>query len=283
MGKGIDNLKYREMEVREGTFLPDNDIVYPENDPYEHIVEVQYTGKQIALDETYPYLDNSFHYKINRWINTFLLYTVVMPMNRIRFGVKIEGKEKVKKFRKLMKNGAMTICNHVYRLDMVCVFNAFPWRSIFFPIYGEHIMGKDSWFMRYAGGIPVPSGRNGMREFNEAFDELHRSKQWIHVFPESCSWRHYVPIRSFQKGAFTMAYRYGIPLIPCAISYRPRTGIFKLFEKPDVPLMTLHIGTPLIPDTSKPRKDEVARLLKEAHAQMVEMVGIKKNPWPAEM
>ena len=84
------------------------------------------------------------------------------------------------------------------------------------------------------------------------------------------------------KGALTMAYKYNMPVIPCVISYRPRTGIFRLFDKANVPLLTLNVGTPVLPDITKPRKDEVGRLLNEAHAQMVRMAGIRKNPWPAE-
>ena len=78
-----------------------------------------------------------------------------------------------------------------------------------------------------------------------------------------------------------MAYKYGMPVVPCVITYRPRTGFYKLTEKPDVPLLTLHIGVPIIPDLTVPRKKEVERILKEAHSQMVKMAGIKKNPWPA--
>ena len=66
------------------------------------------------------------------------------------------------------------------------------------------------------------------------------------------------------------------------ISYRPRTGIYRLFDKPEIPLLTLHVGTPIFPDVTKPRKEETARLLHEAHAQMVSMAGIIDNPWPEE-
>ena len=79
-----------------------------------------------------------------------------------------------------------------------------------------------------------------------------------------------------------MAYKYDIPVIPCVITYRPRTGLYRLTGKKNTPLMTLHIGTPVIPDTSRPRKEEVSRMLRESHSQMVNMAGILKNPWPAE-
>lgn len=42
MGKGIDNLRYWEMEVEDGVYLPDYDVEYPEDDPGKHIVGVKY-------------------------------------------------------------------------------------------------------------------------------------------------------------------------------------------------------------------------------------------------
>jgi 1-acyl-sn-glycerol-3-phosphate acyltransferase len=78
-----------------------------------------------------------------------------------------------------------------------------------------------------------------------------------------------------------MAYRYNLPVIPMVLSYRPRTGIYKWFDKPEIPLVTLHVGEPLFPDLTRNVKEESHRLLLEAHAQMVRMAGIKHNPWPA--
>ena len=47
--------------------------------------------------------------------------------------------------------------------------------------------------------------------------------------------------------------------------------------------MTVHVGDAIIPDLNRPRKEEVDRMLREAHAQMVKMAGIVKNPWPATL
>lgn len=283
MGKGIDNLRYREMKTEEGVYLPDVDIEYPEDRSDAHIAGVRYNGTEVALDETYPYYDGSFRYRFNHFLNRALLRVIVIPVNRVRYGLKIVGKENLKAYKAQLKDGAMTVCNHVYRWDLTCVLDAIGNRNLWFPIYGEHLRGKDAWFMRYLGGVPVPESRSGMRPFDAAFDEFHRRKEWLHVFPEAASWRFYAPIRSFKKGAFTMAYKYGIPVIPFVISYRRRTGIYRLFDKPEVPLLTLHVGTPIFPDVSRPRKEECGRLLREAHSQMVSMAGITVNPWPAEV
>lgn len=77
-----------------------------------------------------------------------------------------------------------------------------------------------------------------------------------------------------------MSYRYNMPLLPCVITYRERTGIYRLFGPKDLPLLTVTIGEPIFPNTDQPRKDEVARLREVAHTQMTEMAGITHNTWP---
>ena len=79
-----------------------------------------------------------------------------------------------------------------------------------------------------------------------------------------------------------MAYKYNMPLLPLYINYRPRTGIYKLFGKKDEPLLTISIGEPIFPDTTKPRKVEVDRLRDIAFERMLKMAGIVENVWPCK-
>ncbi len=283
MGKGIDNQRYRDMKTVAGTYIPDiREVEYPEDRSDAHIAGVRYDGRQVTLDEKFPYYDRSFKFRLNHALNRLLLRCLVIWVNRVRYGLRIVGKENLKKNKALLKDGALTVCNHVYRWDLACVLDAVGNRNLWFPIYGDHMRGKDAWFMRYLGGIPIPEKRTGMRAFDTAFDEYRKKKEWLHVFPEAASWKFYTPIRSFKRGAFSMAYKYNIPVVPFVISYRPRTGIYRLFDKPEIPLLTLHVGMPIVPDTTRPRKEEVTRLLTEAHSRMVSMAGITSNPWPAE-
>ena len=151
-------------------------------------------------------------------------------------------------------------------------------------MFAPNFRTKDGYFMGIAGGIPIPeaeAGMSAMKKFNEAFDEFHRRGWWFHIFPEACRWDMYKPLRPFQKGAFTMSYKYNKPLLPCVITYRERKGIFRLFGPKELPLLTVTIGEPIYPDTTQARKTEVERLRDVAHAQMQQMAGITHNPWPA--
>lgn len=77
-----------------------------------------------------------------------------------------------------------------------------------------------------------------------------------------------------------MAYKYDMPILPCVISYRERTGIYRLFGKKEEPLLTVTIGEPIFPDRSASRKSEVDRMRNEAHLRMEKMAGIEHNTWP---
>ena len=204
---------------------------------------------------------------------------------RVQMGLRIRGREVLKKHKKGLKNGAITIANHVYRLDCPCVLIAVnSIHTTRIPMFAPNFRTKDGYFMRIAGGIPIPEAEAGMsalKKFNEAFDEFHRRGWWFHIFPEACRWDMYKPLRPFQKGAFTMSYKYDMPLLPCVITFRERKGIYRLFAPKELPLLTVTIGEPIYPDTKQPRKTEVERLRDVAHEQMQQMAGITHNPWPA--
>jgi len=279
-------MEFGTLKVKDGVHIPDIGIDYPKDDPFRRLlkVEVEDSSKgKYQFDDTYPYLDKSLGYKLNNILGFFVKWILVAIWNRLHFGLKIDGREKISKYKKELSDGAICICNHVYIFDAMGVYQAVRrFKRLWIPMYAKHFNGKSSWFMRYSGGIPIPETRGGIRKFNEAFDEYHRRKEWFLIFPESVRWNMYVPIRPFMRGAFSMAYKYGIPIIPLAYSYRKRTGIYRLFGAKNIPCLTLHVGAPISFDMNKPRKDEVDRVRKLAHENMVQMVGIEKNPWPAE-
>lgn len=268
------------MTVEEGVYIPETGINYPEDNPYERLVAPVY-DRHIVFDEHYPYLDDSLSFRIQNWIGyNLVLYPLVFTLNHIRFGLRIRGREILKKYKKEFKNGAITISNHMYRLDCPIVLEAVRAnRHTRIPMYAANFNTKDNWFMRMVGGIPLPESMAALKKFNAAFDEFHRRGWWFHIFPEAARWDFYKPLRPFRKGAFTMAYKYGMPIIPCVITYRERTGIYKLFGKPSQPLLTVTIGEPVFPDKTNSRKDEVDRMRTEARQRMEKMAGITKNPW----
>ena len=273
---------YRNFKVREEVYVPEPPEEFFGDDPFVKMAPIRGELKDIKFDETYPYLDKSLKFRIWHFLIYLVTWLVAFPANWIRFGIKIEGREKIRRNRELFANGMMTVCNHVHRWDMICVLQAMRYRRAWIPMYAQPFRGKDGFLMKAIGGVAIPEELSGLRAFDKAMDELHANKQWIHLFPESCSWRFYAPLRPFKTGAFNMAYRHGLPVVPLVISFRPRTGWRKLFGKGE-PLLTIHVGDPIVPDLNVPRKAEVARIRDLAHQTMLDMAGIVSNPWPSSI
>lgn len=262
----------------EAPYIPETGIRYPDN-PHDFLLHPKHL-REVTVDEKFPFLDKSLKARLYSKLIYTIIFFVVFWLNPLRYGLKIVGKENISKNRKLFKNGAITIGNHVYRWDFLSILQAVKFRRLWFPARAENLAGSDANIIRGAGGIPIPSGSTAMRKFNEAFDELHEKKKWLHFFPEGSRWDFYAPIRPFHKGAFAMAQKYNIPIIPFAFSYREPTGFYKWF-KVKHPLITLHVGTPIVPNSELSRKESILQMLKDAHAQIVQMAGIRENPWPA--
>ncbi|MCQ2173867.1 MAG: 1-acyl-sn-glycerol-3-phosphate acyltransferase [Bacteroidales bacterium] len=269
----------KNLKLRKGVYLPDVGIDYPTDDPYARLVPVRKL-RDLKFDDTYTYLDDSLSFRLQHILADLVVYVPLMLSDVFRYGMRFRNRKVLRKYRREFAGGVIAVCNHCYPHDGAAVARILGHR-LRTPMLQDHFNGDQAWYLKYFGGIPVPDDFGGLRKFNEAFDEIHRRKEWILVFPEARNWHFYKPVKPFRKGAFTMAYKYGVPVLPLNISYRERKGIYRLFGKPEIPLLTLTVGEPLFPDRSRPRKDEVERLLREAHASVCDMAGIIENPWPA--
>lgn len=276
----LDNEKYREMVLVPGEYVPDVGLDYPTEDPLFRMLPVT-PIRSYKNDSTYPFLNDSLSFKIKRHITYFIADVPIRIMLALKFGLKFEGRENLKKNKEILKQGAVSISNHIFPYDAICVRQALKQR-LWIPMLPDLFTSKNWWLLTHIGGVPLADGSlSATKKFNDAFDTFHSRGEYVHVFAEARSWPFYKPLRPFQKGAFTMAYRWGCPIIPISLSYRPRTGIYKLFGKKEIPLITARIGELIIPDTATPRKIEVERLCIATHEAICKLGGILKNPWPS--
>ena len=275
-------MEYGEFKVKEGVYVPDIGIDYPTDDPHQRLIHVEVEDSsqgRFTFDETYPYLDDSLRFKLNSILGFFVKWCMIAVHNRCHFGLQIEGY--LRKYKEQLRDGAVCVCNHVFVFDALGVNAACQrFRQVRIPMFAKHFNGKSWWILWQAGGVPIPETREGIRKYNEAFDEYARRKMWIIIFPEAVRWNMYTPIRPFKRGAFSMAYKYDRPVIPFVYTYRKRRGIYRLFGKKDSPCVTLHVGEPIWFDKSANRKEELDRVCHETHEAMQRMAGIEVNPWP---
>lgn len=293
----MTNKRYINLKVTPGTYVPPVTMDYPEDDPYVGLYKPVYDRPFPAIDASYPYFDKSFKNRCRVWFGYHIILRLLGLILRIKYGLRwrIEGEDKwyrtachVRKWLKQfdLSRGAITIANHCYRHDCASVLTSIhASHHTRIPMFAPNFRTKDQFYLCVVGGIPIPAAEEGlsaMKAFNAAFDRYNELGYWFHIFPEAKRWDWYKPLRPFQKGAFTMSYKYNKPILPFAVTYRERTGIWRWLGPKDEPLTQVIIGAPIYPITEAPRAAETERLLNETHATICRLAGIENNTWPSQ-
>ena len=246
---------------------------YPERSD-QHMLTLKRTNP-IELDEHYKYMPRGVCFRIQRAVVALLLHLIVFPIMHLTHGLRIYGRENLKRHKKELKNGAITVSNHVFMWDYLCVLKAIRPHISYFPAWKPNFESGFRPYMRILGGMPIPEGNmRAMASFKRGLDEVVESGRWLHMFPEGSLWYFYPDIRPLKPAVFTYATKYDKPLIPITMSFRPRKGINKLFGKG--PCVDLHIAEPLYANKAMNYRDAVEDLRARAYHIMQEMNGI--NP-----
>ena len=254
-------------------YRPNLGYVYPEQSD-EHMITVKHIV-DTNFDDNYNYLDKSLWYKIKRVILWICLQLVAFPFISLYHGLKIYGRKNIKKNKKLFKKGAITISNHVLMLDYLCVLKGIRPHLQYHPGWATNFEGKNRMFIRWVGGIPVPTNNyKAMAKFSKTIDEVLENDKWLHFFPEGSMWFYYPDIRPIKKAVFKFAVKHNKPLIPMAIRFRERKGLYKLFGKK--PCASLYIGEPMLPNLDLPFNEAVEEMRVKAYHEMQVLAGI--NP-----
>ena len=252
-----------------------NKFPYPE-DTGEHYLKVT-KDNGVVLDDKYPYVNKSFGFRVLRFLTEIVINLIVFPMTKIRLGLKVEGKKNLKKHKKVIKNGIITVANHIHMWDFLGIMRlARPkWPDIL--VWEQNVRGKDAKSVRIVGGIPIPSSNiRGFAKMSKETIEFIQNGGWLHIDAEGSMWEFYAPIRPFKDGAAYFAYKSDRPILPLAYSYRPVKGIRKkLFHQ--IATLTLHVGEPLYIDKSLPKNEAIKKLTIQAHEAVCELAGFKKG------
>lgn len=244
---------------------------YPEK-PDQHMIAVKHL-RDVNLDVNYPYKQKSFWFKCQRGLLRVCQYTVLPLVMWLRHGLHIHGKEKLKQYKDLFREGLITVSNHVFMWDYICIMVALRPRLGYFPAWKTNLEGPNGPWIRMAGGIPIPTDNlRCMVKFKQAMEEVLEEGQWLHFFPEGSMWFYYPDIRPMKKAVFKYAVSYDRPVLPITFSFRPRTGLWKLLGKD--PLVDLHIGDPIFHDRNLPKLEAVKKLQQDAYHIMQTMAGL---------
>ena len=248
---------------------------YPDRSD-QHMIDVPHL-RDVNCDENYPYLQTSLWFRFQRFLLRLCLYTILPVALWVRHGLKIHGREKVRRYKALMDDGFISVSNHVFMWDFIGIMIALKPRLGYFPAWQTNLEGPNGPLIRMAGGIPIPNhNMRAMMKFKKAMEQVLESKQWMHFFPEGSMWFYYPDIRPLKKAVFKYAVQYNRPVIPFTYTFRPRKGLWKLIG--NKPLVDLHIGDPIYPDKTLSVMEATRKMQAETYHIMQGMCGITPDP-----
>ena len=232
----------------------------------EHIFKM-WEPIKFEIKDNYKYINNGIIFKFF----SLLLYIIVLPLliiiNKTLYGFKIYGKENLR----IIKKGKITVSNHVHPMD--CTMNALSVapRSLYFPTLDTNFkIPVVRHIIRLLHAFPIPKKNNQKKYFLNAIYELLDKNKIVHFYPEASLWPYYKKLRKFKNGAFDIAVKKDVPIIPMVYKFVKPHGIWKLYKKK--PLIELHILEPIYSNMDLKNKEAVNYLKEKVYNVMKEEI-----------
>lgn len=234
----------------------------------EHIIQM-WEPLEFNINEKYEYVSkNKLFDLFSNFVYYIIAYPILKIITKLVYDLKIEGKENIRK----IKGGAITVSNHVLILDCAMVGLACGKKKIYYTTT------EDSFkipfvrkLIKLLRAIPIPKGIKNKENFINSVDNLLQENKLVHFYPERALFPYFEEIRHFKNGAFTIAVKNDVPVIPMVFTFREPKGIRKMFKrKKDVTLMILE---PIYQSNENMDiKAKTQKLKEETYRKMKEMV-----------
>ena len=264
-------------------FIPNTNNKYPyPEDTCAHYLKVK-MNRGIKFNKDYPYVDYSRGFAFKRfWVRLLLVLLVFPILSFFKMGIKIKGKKNLKANKELIKNGAISVANHIHMWDYICVMKAlhgYKWPYLL--AWDQNVNGESGPLVRMVGGIPIPlNDMEATVAFSKSIKKLLEDKNILHVYAEGSMWEYYAPIRPFKDGAAALAIKNNKPIIPMAFSYRKPSWIREhIFKQPAA--ITLNIGKPISANPDLNKREQVEDLTIRLHQEICRLAGFNcDNKYP---
>ena len=164
--------------------------------------------------------------------------------------------------------GAMLTCNHFNPFDNYAVLKAIekdlPRKSLYKIIReGNYtsFKGLYGYFFRHCNTLPLAANLHVMGELSRGVSTLLARGEHILIYPEQGMWWNYKKPRPLKDGAFRLAAKNGVPVIPVFITMEDSARL----DGAGFPIQayTVHILHAIYPDEKLPLRERIAAMRAE--------------------
>lgn len=200
-----------------------------------------------------------------RFLPFVALFQIVLNAVRICdwvvYRIRIRGRENLRSVKT-----AVIVSNHTLLFDPGIIAHAIAPRRTYFTMLEETaLIPYLGTFVRLLGAVPIPEGPNALRLLDSAARAALRYTGFIHFFPEGELYRENQELNAFHPGAFLIACRLHVPVIPVTTILHQRLWRGKgtvriagrMFRLP--PRITIVIGAPVAPPDDARMPSRAAR------------------------
>ncbi len=186
---------------------------------------------KLNLDENYKYVSNNWGLRFLYYFAIFVGMPFVYLYYKIRYRFGVIDKKNVKL---LKKKSAVTICNHVHNTD------GFMLTYLFYPNTPYFVALKHNFeafllggLVRVMRGVPLPDNIKNFEHFSvQLGDVLQNTTKKIHMFPEGEIAPYSRELRPFKNGAFHLAVKNKVPVLPIVTVFPAKKRIMLIVGKP---------------------------------------------------
>lgn len=167
-----------------------------------------------------------------------------------------------------VSTGAIVTCNHFNPFDCFTIEKVFRMsgkieEKRLYKVIREgnytNFPGLYGFFFRNCDTLPLSSNKRTMVEFMKAVDTLLQKGDFILIYPEQSMWWNYRKPKPLKHGAFKMAARNNVPVIPIFITMQDSDKI----DGEGFPIQeyTVNIAEPIYPDENLSQRENTEIML----------------------
>jgi len=172
-----------------------------------------------------------------------------------------------------LESGAIMTCNHFSALDSFaiqvayesCIAHKDRKKKKFYRVIREgnytSFNGFYGFLMRNCYTLPLSTNSKCMGNFVRSVKKLLDNGNFVLVYPEQSMWWNYKKPKPLKPGAFKLAVKSNVPVVPCFITMEDSDILdsngFNIQE------YTIHICKPIYPDPNKNNIENVQYLMDE--------------------